>query len=100
MASQAFQERGGTEAEYRIYQALLRTGRRESTDFVFSPPFEGEGVSFIVSVPRVGLVLSDPLLNDGAEVIRAAASRLDVKVIQESEALSRPDRALSEALRG
>ena len=100
MASQAFRNRGGSEAEYRIWRALYSTGRKEPEDFVFNGGGQS-GPSFFVFSPNVGLRIVNVFdLDAGLDTLQSASSGLDVKLIQENEALSGPDRAVRVALGG
>lgn len=94
MATQQFIDRGGTEAEYSIYQALYRTGRKEPRDFVFNPP--GVPLSFVVSSPRVGLRIGEVTAAQRFQLASTATPR--VAVISEQDALSNGSFALSRAL--
>ena len=96
MASVAFTARGGTEPEYKVYQALFATGRKETGDFVFKPAGQ-LSLSFAVYSPNVGIKVGQA--NEADRLLfRSAGQR--VEVIDNQRALSDARGALSEALGG
>ncbi len=54
--------RGGSEPEYFIYRAILRTGRVEGVDFIYQQKFAGGRITrggviadFVLNNPRMGI---------------------------------------------
>lgn len=91
MATEQFTDRGGSDAEYAVYQALHRTGRREPRDFLFNPA--GTGVSFLVAFPRTAIAV-------GREVNPLEAVASDIQFISENDALDDASSALRSVIGG
>ena len=106
----------GSEPEYRINQALLRTGRKAGIDFIYQNKFFGGRISrggviidFVVQSPRVGINVQSEFFHLRTSKQRAAdriareateLSGLRLEFIDENDARDRPDEALAEALAG
>lgn len=99
MASQSFIQRGGSEPEYQIYQALYSTGRKEPQDFVFRPP-ETPVLSFVVFSPRVGLRVGQESATERLLMDSLGMAAPRVEFIDEGAALSDGRNALLSALGG
>lgn len=99
MATDNFTDRGGTEPEFRLYKAILSTGRREPRDFMFRPPSD-PSLSFLVSSPRVGIRVGG--FGDGRDQLfsRQAGVSPRVETVAESRALSDARGALTQVLGG
>ena len=59
---QAWTVRGGSEPEYFVYRAILRTGRVEGVDFIYQQKFAGGRLTrggaiadFLIYSPRMGI---------------------------------------------
>ena len=109
--------RGGSQPEYWIYRAIIRTGRlEEAGDFIYqSKQFGGRHVrggavvDFIIRSPHVGINVqskyyhnrtTDQRGHDALQRAALEASGLRVEFIQEEEAINSPDEAVAEALAG
>lgn len=91
---------GGTRAEYAIFKALYRTGRKAGVDFIYQPG-QQMGPSFVVFEPRVGLKVTTALGGqDGLAEITKASAGIRVEFIPETQAINEPERALNDALEG
>ena len=110
-------ERGGSQPEYWVYRAIIRTGRlEEAGDFIFQAKrFGGRHirggaiVDFIIRSPHVGINVQSKYYHNRTTdqrahdvLLRASleASGLRVEFIQEEEAINSPDEAVAEALAG
>jgi hypothetical protein len=109
--------RGGSQPEYWVYRAIVRTGRlEENGDFIYQSKFfggrltrGGAVVDFIIKSPRVGINVqskyfhnrtTDQRAHDALQRASLEASGLRVEFIQEEEAINSPDEAVREALAG
>ena len=99
MATDQFIDRGGSEPEFRVYKALMSTGRREPRDFIFKPPSDFT-LSFLIASPRVGIRVGG--FGDGRDQLFSQQAGADARVetIQESRALSDARGALTQVLGG
>ena len=109
-------ERGGSQPEYWIYRAIIRTGRLEEVDFIYQAKRFGGRiqrggaiVDFEIFNPHVGInVQSDYFHNRTTNqrahdrLLRAQleVNGFRVEFIDETEAVNRPDAAVREALAG
>ena len=109
--------RGGSQPEYWVYRALVRTGRlEENGDFIYQSKFlggrltrGGSVVDFLIKSPRVGINVqskyfhsrtSQQRAHDALQRASLEANGLRVEFIQEEEAINSPDEAVREALAG
>lgn len=107
----------GSQPEYWVYRAIIRTGRlEEAGDFIFQvKQFGGRHirggaiVDFIIRSPYVGINVQSKYYHNRTTdqrahdvLLRASleASGLRVEFIQEEEAINSPDEAVREALAG
>ena len=110
-------ERGGSQPEYWVYRAIIRTGRlEEAGDFSYqSKQFGGRTVrggavvDFIIRSPHVGINVQSlyyhnrttgQRAHDAIQRASLEVSGLRVEYIQEEEAINSPDAAVAEALAG
>jgi len=109
--------RGGSQPEYGVWRAIVRTGGvEENGDFIYQSKFfggrltrGGAVVDFIIKSPRVGINVqskyfhnrtTDQRAHDALQRASLEASGLRVEFIQEEEAINSPDEAVREALAG
>ena len=110
-------ERGGSQPEYWVYRAIVRTGRlEEAGDFTYqAKKFGGRSVrggavvDFVIRSPRVGINVqskyyhnrtTDQRAHDAIQRASLEVNGLRVEYIQEEEAINSPDEAVREALAG
>ncbi len=109
-------ERGGSQPEYWIYRAIIRTGRLEPYDFFYQAKRFGGRltrggaiVDFEIYSPHVGINVQSKYFhnrttNQRAQdtLLRAELERngFRIEYIDETEAVNRPDAAVREALAG
>tara|TARA_R100001594_G_scaffold132003_1_gene171998 strand:+ start:2902 stop:3348 length:447 start_codon:yes stop_codon:yes gene_type:complete len=110
-------QRGGSQPEYWVYRAIIRTGRlEEAGDFSYqSKQFGGRYtrggsvVDFLIRSPYMGINVQSVYYHNRTTsqrahdaLMRAAleADGLRVEFIQEEEAINNPDEAVREALAG
>ena len=108
-------QRHGSDIEYYVWQAVLRTGRKENLDFVFQHRLFGGKVGggavadFLIFSPRVGINIQSPYFHATTANQRAhdrmlgekiEASGLRLAYISEKDALNRPDGAVRDAIAG
>lgn len=108
--------RGGSDIEYFVYTAILRTGRREYIDFEFQRSIFGGRLSrggaiadFFIYAPRVGinvqgarfhLVTAQQRAHDTLQRIALEGSGIRLEFISEQQAINDPDTAVREAIAG
>ena len=109
--------RGGSQPEYWIYRAIIRTGRlEEAGDFVYQAKRfggriqrGGAVVDFEIFVPHVGINVQSKYFHNrtseqrGHDAIQRAlleGSGLRLEFIDEEEAINSPDKAVREAIAG
>ena len=109
--------RGGSQPEYWIYRAIIRTGRlEEAGDFSYQSKHFGGRLTrggaildFIIRSPYVGINVqsaywhnrtTDQRAHDALLRATLEASGLRVEFIQEEEAINSPDQAVREDLAG
>ena len=110
-------ERGGSQPEYWVYRAIVRTGRlEEAGDFTYQlKQFGGRMtrggavVDFVIRSPYVGINVQSKYFHNRTTNQRAhdalqraalEADGLRLEYIQEEEAINNPDNAVREALAG
>ena len=108
-------ERGGSDIEYYVWQAMLRTKRIEFIDFVFQNRLFGGKVTggavvdFLIFSPRVGINIQSPYYHgttaaqrafDAMQRVNIERSGLRLSYISEADALNRPDGAVRDAIVG
>jgi len=109
-------QRGGSNLEYYIWQAILRTGRVENLDFVFQSRLFGGRINtggavadFLIFSPRVGInvqslyyhgTTAQQRAHDELQRIAIEGDGLRLEYIQEDDAINRPDQAVREAIAG
>ena len=108
-------ERGGSDIEYYVWQAILRTGRVEGVDFMFQHRLFGGKVSggavadFLIYAPRVGINIQSLYYHATTAAQRAhdrmsgeniERSGLRLAYITEEDAINRPDGAVRDAIAG
>ena len=82
-------ERGGSDIEYYVWQAILRTGRKEGVDFLFQHRLFGGKVSggavadFLIYAPRVGINIQS-LYYHGTTAAQRAHDRMSGENIERS----------------
>ena len=108
--------RGGTEPEYFIFLAILRTGRKEPVDFIFQKAFFGGRLTrggvvadFMIFSPRVAinvqgarfhLSTAHQRTNDRLQRAALEGSGIRMEFISDFEAVNGPDKAVREAIAG
>ena len=107
----------GSQPEYWVYRAIIRTGRlEEAGDFIFQvKQFGGRHVrggaivDFIIRSPYVGINVqskyyhirtTDQRAHDAIQRASLEVKGLRIEFIQEEEAINSPDEAVGEALAG
>ncbi len=109
-------ERGGSQPEYWIYRAIIRTGRLETVDFIYQEKRfggriqrGGAVVDFLIFNPHVGINVQSKYFHNRTtdqrghdRMLRAAleVNGLRIEFIDEEEAINSPDEAVREALAG
>ena len=108
-------ERGGSDIEYYVWQAILRTKRIEFIDFVFQNRLFGGKVTggavvdFLIFSPRVGINIQSVFFHgttaaqrafDQLQRINIERNGLRLAYISEEDALNRPDGAVRDAIAG
>lgn len=109
-------QRGGSDLEYYVYRAILKTGRQEGVDFVYQNRFFGGKISrggavvdFLIFSPEVGINVQSlyyhgtsaaQRAHDKLQRIALESSGLRVAYISEEDAINRPDEAVREAIAG
>ena len=106
----------GSDPEYYVYRAILRTGRTEGVDFQYQKnTFGGRtqrgGIipDFAIFVPRVGINVQGARFHtppfgsvalDRMQRVQLEKAGLRMEFISETEAQLRPDAAVREAIAG
>ena len=106
----------GSDPEYFVYRAILRTGRTEGVDFQYQKnTFGGRtqrgGIipDFAIFVPRVGINVQGARFHtppfgsvalDRMQRVQLEKAGLRMEFISETEAQLRPDAAVREAIAG
>ncbi len=108
-------QRGGSAIEYFVWQAILKTGRKEFVDFVYQSRLFGGKISggavvdFLIFSPRVGINSQSKYYHgttaaqrafDALQRISIEKSGLRLSYISEEDALNRPDGAVRDAIAG
>ena len=109
-------ERGGSQPEYWIYRAIIRTGRLEFVDFIYQKKQFGGRLQrggAIVDVeifsPHVGINVqsnyfysrtTNQRAHDRIQRAELERNGFRLEFIDETEAVNRPDAAVREALAG
>ena len=108
-------KRGGSDIEYYVWQAILRTGRIENIDFLFQHRLFGGKISggavadFLIFSPRVGINIQSEYYHgttaqqrafDRLQRINIESNGLRLSYISEQDALNRPDGAVRDAIAG
>mgnify|MGYP004449800191 FL=1 len=108
--------RGGSQPEYYVYKALLRTGRKEEIDFTFQTKFFGGRISrggsiadFIIVNPPMGINVqsryyhartTNQRAHDRLQREQYEANGIKIAYIDENEAFENADFYVRRALSG